>query len=488
MSSRSLVALLLATSVLGCREAPAPRPRPIPDPWLTAIEADLPRRGDEPKIGAIVFVVIDALRADYLGVYGSDRGLTPELDALGERSTVFESAFATSAWTRSSVTSMLTARYPTAAGVLGRGDVLPESATTLTEILGRRGFKTLGLSTNHNAGADVGFAQGFETFAVPPGRRSYPGDYQMVPAEHVTRAALDWVDAQDGESPLFLFLHYTDPHDPYLPQPEWNDPSVARGRFDGSRRSLEALDSTPREELTAHDLNRIVDLYEGEVAYVDRWVGRLFDGLEERGLGPENTLWIITADHGEGLWSHGWRGHGADLYEEMIRVPLILSAPGEATGRVAVPVSLLDLSPTVLSVLQWPQPETFQGHSLIPLLRGEDRPAPLVVIYSELSLGPFDLEMLRVGDMKLIKNRGLINERQAPYQLFDLAKDPHEQNDLFGQGHPEEARLIAALWRWNRAIARSSEPRRPGRLSELSPETLEAMKGLGYLSPVDEVR
>ncbi len=481
-----ILSILILTA---CRPAAEPVPKPIPEPLLTPTAAEIPRPRSRRPVQGVVIVVLDTLRWDYLGCYGSDRGLTPDLDTLAEESIRFERAYATSAWTRSSIASLLTARYPTACGTLGRADLLSETEVTLAEILGRQGFATHGLSTNVNAGAEFGFSQGFDSFTVPPGRDSYPDGFQMVPAEAVTHAALEWLDGRDAERPFLLFLHYTDPHDPYLPHEEWNDPRFSPGRFDGSRPSLQELDSTPPEELTALDRNRIVDLYSGEVAYCDRWIGALLDGLATRGLGRDETLMVVTADHGEGLWSHGWRGHGADLFEEMIRVPLLVRLPGETGGQsIETPVSLIDLSPTVLAHLGLPQPDSFQGHSWLPLLRGEDRPRALEYIYSELSLGPFDLESLRLDDWKLIKNRGLINEPQSPYQLYDLARDPDEQVDLIGTGHPLERHLIDALWMWNRAIAGTAEPRRPGRLTDLSPETVAAMRGLGYLGPVDEQR
>ena len=286
----------------------------VPDPPSPAVES-----ADQPPAG-VVLIVVDALRADHVGSYGSDQGLTPHLDELAEEGYVFENAIATSSWTRASIASMFSSRYPTAISVVGRDDSIGSSVVTVAEVLQVLGnFQTLGVSTNANAGAQYGFAQGFDTFLAPESEGSYPGDFAVPIAETVTRTALALLDERDLSRPFFLFLHYVDPHDPYLPHPGLLDSVEPSGRFDGSRRRLQEMDRTAPSDLTEADVERIKFLYAGEVKYADAWIGALLAGLRDRGL-HDDTLIVVTADHGEGLWDHAPRG-----------------APGEYGARAALP-------------------------------------------------------------------------------------------------------------------------------------------------------
>ncbi|RKY18160.1 MAG: hypothetical protein DRQ55_14085 [Planctomycetota bacterium] len=319
----------------------------------------------------VVLVVIDTLRADHLGAYGSTAGLTPNLDALAARSTVFEQCIAASSWTRSSMAALFASEYPTTLGVLGTTDVLPDAVTTLAEALSATGVQTLGATANRNAGARWGFSQGFDTFVSNMPRVSYPDDFGMVPAEALTAEGLRLLDARDAARPFLLFLHYTDPHDPYFAHPEFMPGPEPEGGFDGSRRDLRRMDAAGTAALTEQDKQRIRWLYASEVAYGDRWLGALLDGLAER-VGDE-VLLVVTADHGEGLWDHAERAHGKDLYEEMIRVPLLVRWPaswGLAPGRVPGVVQNLDVAPTVAAAMQLEAPGGWRGVDLFGVASG----------------------------------------------------------------------------------------------------------------------
>ncbi|MEQ8763772.1 MAG: sulfatase-like hydrolase/transferase [Planctomycetota bacterium] len=459
-------------------------PSGVPDPPFVPLAADGPRAETAgPRL--ILFLLIDALRADHLGIYGGQA--TPSLDRLAGGAYVFENATATSSWTRSSVASLFTSRYPTALGILSRTDSLPPGVPTLASQLAMfGGYRTVGISTNGNAGAGIGFAQGFEEFWVPEERRSYPDGFGMVPAEVVTKEALDWLDQRErGGERVFLFLHYTDPHDPYFEHEGLSPPPTASGRFDGSRSSLEAMDKEPQGSLTEDDKDRIRQLYAGEVHYVDHWIGELMKGLRVRGIPWEEMLLIVTADHGEGLWDHGERAHGTDLYQEMIRVPLFIRLPGmmkEDGRRIEEPVSLVDVAPTLLALCDIDKPRGFQGHDLSPLWRGESRSEAMRYIYSEMDYSGRDLESLRLGKHKLIRNRDLADREHPALELYDLEADPREMKNLAGRKLPIEDHLQAALFKWRRALT-ADAPEREGeeRLELLSPETLESLRRLGYI-------
>jgi arylsulfatase A-like enzyme len=370
--------------------------------------------------------------------------------------------------------------------VVGRYDALAPRHLTLPEILRAGGFETLWVVTNGNSGPRFGFAQGIDHFATPDLYAGYPDGFSLPTAEGVTRKGLQLVDERATDEPFFLFVHYVDPHDPYLPHPGLLAGPEPPGRFDGSRTDLKALDRTPSAELTEADYDRIKYLYAGEVKYCDSWVGELLRGLEERGL-RDDVLVVVTADHGEELWDHGARAHGATLYEEMIRVPLILDFPssaGELVARVDRPVSLVDVAPTILAVAGLPPAEELRGVDLTPLAAGARQAPRANFVYSEMDLDGRSLEAVRHGDSKLIRDRGRLDVEAL--ELYDLARDPSERCNLARQSPQEAARLQAAL----RDIARDlrADARAPLRVSAegLEPELLENLRALGYLGGADE--
>ncbi len=433
-----------------------------------------------PSAQGIVLVMIDTLRADHLGCYGSERGLTPNLDALAGRSQRFEEVRSTSSWTRSSVAAMFTGRHPAVLNVLGQEDAIPATSTTLAECLSAAGWRCLAVCTNKNASATWGFAQGFETYDEPEGTAGYPDDFAMVPAEVVTKRGLALLDTLEPGERFFLFLLYTDPHDPYLPHPELHPLPKNGARFEGSRRDLKRLDALPPQERTPPDEERIRQLYAGEVRYVDHWVGEFLAGLDARKLSSE-TLIALTSDHGEGLWDHGWRAHGHDLYQESVHVPLLLHLPGQERGRViSTPVSLVDLAPTLLARAGIVAPSPIEGRDLAPLWRSGERGTGSQRLYAELRLGRFELQAVWLDDAKLIHNCGKKSSR--PYELYDLAADPTEKHDLTGGvPHGLEEQLHRSLWRWNEYLTRNREEATHVSLEEVDDSVIEGLRGMGYL-------
>jgi arylsulfatase A-like enzyme len=436
-----------------------------------------------PRPAGTVLILVDTLRADHLGAYGSPLGLTPHLDDLAEGTTLFERAIAPSSWTRSTVASLFTSRYPTSIGVLGREDAIAGEVVTLAEVLEAAGFETLAVSTNRNAGPVYGFDQGFDRFEVPDLTASYPGDFPIHVAEGVTRKALRFLDERDPGRPFFLFLHYVDPHDPYLPHPGLLDVPEPAGRFDGSRRDLSRLDALPAAEITEPDRARIRHLYAGEVRYCDLWIGALLRGLEERRL-RDRVVVIVTSDHGEGLWDHGLRSHGRDLYEEQIRVPLIVDLPSAEADdrerrRVTEAVSLVDVAPTILAANGLAPEGAFRGADLMQLVRGRSRPRRHESVYSELALDGRDLEALRHRNQKLIRNRREVESRHT--ELYDLSVDPHERHDLAGVAQERRGELEAAIQALTAELCSEAVAAERVRESELDADTARSLAALGYL-------
>jgi len=430
----------------------------------------------------VLLILVDALRADHVGAYGSTLGLTPHIDALAARGVVFANAVAPSSWTRSSVASLLTSRYPSAIGVLGRRDAVAPSNPTLPEALRSGGLETMWVVTNGNSGPRFGFAQGIDRWETPDIYDGYPDGHMIHTAEGVTRKALRFLDDRSANKPFFLFAHYVDPHDPYLPHPGLLSRPQPAGRFDGSRTRLGILDRTPPGELTEADYDRIKYLYEGEVKYCDFWIGELLRGLQERGL-REDVLVVITADHGEELWERGARAHGGSLYQELVHVPLILDFPsshGDLEPRIDQPVSLVDVAPTIVAAFGIAQPEEFRGADLRPLAAGEAQPSRSQYIYSEIDVDGRSFEAVRSGNLKLIRDRTRARGVQD-LELYDLARDPAERSNLAQQLPLETARLERALDDIHRDLLAEATSSVRVDLAGLDRGSIENLRALGYL-------
>lgn len=442
-----------------------------------------------PLVGTIV-ILVDTLRADHLGCYGSELALTPVIDGVAARGALYERAVAPSSWTRPTVASLFASRYPSSIGVLGDEDAIASEVVTLAEVLRESGFETFAVGTNSHAGRAFGFDQGFERWEKPDILARYPDDFHKMPAEGVTKKGLELLDARLGGRPFFLYLHYIDPHDPYMPHPEQaaDDPEPA-GRFDGSRRDLAVLDAMRPGEVTEADRNRIRHLYAGEVRYCDHWIGKLLQGLEDRDL-RDRVLVVITSDHGEGLWDHGVRGHGLDLYEELVHVPLIVDAPaafdGDRPVRVTSPVSLIDVAPTILAAHGIEAPDDFRGLDLAPLAEGRQRARRRELVYTELKFAGRDLDALRHADFKLIRDRR--PDAGRALQLYDLAVDPGEKSNRALSEPSLAARLEGSLDGIARELLDHAEKSEHVALSEVDEETVENLRALGYLDAGSGVR
>ena len=469
----------------------AQRPDDLEPPFRAPPRVNPLDAANQPKI--ILFILVDTLRPDYLGCYGSDRGLTPNMDFLAESSYLFENALAPSSWTRPSVASIFTSCYPGAIGVHTMEDRLPEDLLTLAEVLKiHGGYYCVGVTTNGNSSREIGFAQGFDRYIFPTQtKQGYPGDFKLVTADIVTQMTLrdipKWLE-EAGNKPMFLFLHYVDPHDPYMPHPELMERPEPKGRFNGSRKELKEADRLARSnELTQLDRDRIEYLYSGEVRYSDLWVGNLFKGLLKR-IGAENLsrmLLILTADHGEGLWDHGDRQHGHIPYEEQIHVPLLVKLPGMLPGdaiRIPTPVSLIDLAPTLSKLCGIPKPLQFQGHDLMPIMKGESRPLAMEPVFSEVRHASSDHDCLVWGRKKVIRDRTQSANSKKATQLFDLEDDPGERNNLnrAGKSVKWSYAIKKLLGKWANAVKSGDQFTNQVDWDELDERTRESLRALGY--------
>jgi len=418
-------------------------------------------RAAPPERPNVLLVVVDTLRADHLTSYGYPRDTAPRIDELlARRGVVLEQAWSQAPWTLPSVVSFLTGRYP---GELLTDDKIeygiPPGAPSLAERFRRLGYRTAGFIANPTMHAGNGFARGFETFYTPDAKVSS----LRLHGDTITTRAVPWLRDHAGE-PFFAYVHFVDPHDPYLsPGVEATgitpfDPDYTgtvsgewpHGLFTGQ---LELPDPQ-------RDLRHLEALYDSEVRFVDGQVGHLLDALPPAVLA--DTLVVLTADHGEELFDHGWWKHGLTVFQEQLHVPFVVRWDRRlpAGRRVAAPVELVDLVPTLLAAVGEPPPPAADGSDLLPLLAGgppaDSRHADFA---QHLAGGPLRAAV-RLGDWKLA-----LFDRQARYEpenalqrthyrvalgrlarvaLYNLADDPGERHDAAGE-HPRIVERLAPL-------------------------------------------
>ena len=381
----------------------------------------------------IILVTVDTLRADRLGVYGSTKGLTPALDRFAQNALRFTSAVTQVPLTLPAHASMLTGLHPAGHGIrTNDGFRLGSGVATLAEALRGGGYAT---------GAFIGGAPLQASFGLDRGFDRYDDDFARAagaverPADDVVRAAISWID-QHPAQPLFAWLHLFDPHSPYTP---------------------------PAPFATAHPGAP----YDGEVAYTDAAIGRLFEHLQRSDLFSRAAI-IVVADHGESLGEHGERTHGTFLYDATVHVPLIVKLPGTTAARaVTAPVETADLAPTIASLADV-RLGAVDGQSLLPLVDGggdPDRPAYVESYYQNVLLGWSPLRAARTTRWKFI---------EAPHpELYDLENDPGELHNRVN----DRAGLAAGLQRALPSASGEVTARRTA-----TSEAAERVRSLGYSS------
>ncbi len=352
-------------------------------PSLTASsEAAVTRNGGaaappRKTVDNVILISIDSLRSDHVGCYGNPRNTSPTIDRLARAGVRFEMAFSTASWTTPSHMSMLTGRDVLSHGVITDFDELPAGVPTLAGSLQQAGVATKGIVSAPFVGSRYGFGRGFDDYDD----RTIPAPTQFdaerdEPAPIVTDLATRWLRQYNGK-PFFLFLHYWDVHFDYVPPAPYD--SMFDPDYTGSISGANFIrNKAVNRRMSRRDLDHILALYDGEIRWVDDHIARLLGVLDEIGL-SDRTAVIVTADHGDEFFEHGFKGHLRTLYREVVQVPLIVHVPGLSAGVVAQqPVSLVDLTPTVLDLLGVAAPAGVDGESLVPAMTGnplEGRPA-----------------------------------------------------------------------------------------------------------------
>lgn len=454
-----LLAGVVIGPVAGCRKA-AP----------TAAEPATP-----PAPPNVLLIVVDTLRVDKLGCYGSNLGATPRIDALAAEGVRFERSYSHAPWTTPAVASLLTSLYPLqhqAGGQLDKFTKLRDSVQTLAECLRDAGYATAAVINVDFLTRTFGMTQGFEQVSF----ETHLSNVEVRPAGRTTDAALTWI-RQPRDRPFFLMVHYFDPHLVYAPPLAYRRRFAAAEDRDnsdwvfGTREQIVALrdGEVSVDEAT---IRRAEKLYNGEVAYTDHEAGRLISGLDALGLGG-STIVVFTADHGEEFLDHGQFEHGHTLYDELVHVPLIIRYAGRLKPKtVRTVVSHVDVSPTLCELVGIEPEPSFVGRSLVGLLDGDSERDREVVLE-----GSFWGEPLRgwIHDgYKLV-----LDPNNGRAELYDLASDPHEQDDLREREPQRLGRMIEDF----QLLEKSMAAHDVGHAAEiqLTPEEAERLRSAGYL-------
>lgn len=428
----------------------------------------------EPEVRGVLFITLDTTRADYVGSLGGPEGVTPKIDALARRSTLFTHAVSETNVTNPSHVTMFSGLRAIEHGVHSNSARLPQTVRTLPAALRERGWRTAGFAAARHAGAEAGWT-GFEHL---------PAVSDVLDAAEVTDRVRPWLRAHAHER-FFVWVHYFDPHALYQPPP-----ALVRRFYQGDPRrgvgpriaQADYFRSFHRRPLGVW-LGAIRDtaypkaLYAAEIHYADRKIGRLLRELESVGRAGDTAI-VIAGDHGESLGEHEIYYDHAGLYEPQLRIPLVIHVPGAPARIWDRVVTTLDLAPTLEDLLGVSLGPGRAGRSLLPIVRSgvlPSPPEPEIVIHEHAHNAAV---AVRRGDWKLILTHPTYQPQEwdpAP-QLFDLSRDPGEQRNLAGFRPEIVAELSAWVQPWT--LLGVNPDAVPG---QLDPEAAAALRALGYL-------
>jgi arylsulfatase A-like enzyme len=479
---------------------------------LSDTQVPAPTSGNHRK--NVILITLDTVRADHLSLYGYARDTSPHLQQFARAATVYTRAIAASDMTLASHASIFTGLYPSQHGAhweLGRekdgvaigpefGLCLAANSRTLARILTSKGYRTMGIAANvpymqHAFHLD----QGFQYFSLPVPQifldQSCPfclradlahvlgrffavklSDLLYVRAEQVNREAFRLLDREKADSrPFFLFLNYMDAHEPYFPPAPYDVKYAGKDATMTVERywPIEFQALSGARPYTDQDRRRDESQYDGAIAYIDAELGALFARLEKLGL-YDNSIIVVTSDHGQSFGEKGLVGHGSSVYQEQVHVPLIIKYPGETHAEVEdALVSHVDLLPTILESMGYGT-GFLPGHSLVTPQRAqatifsESFPCDLLVSLSE--------RFRRIERAAFLGDFKLITSTAGTHQFYDLAVDPHEERNISDERLPAASALEAGLHNWESTI-----PVARPQPASLDRRAMESLKSLGYL-------
>ncbi len=457
----------------------------------------------------VLIYMIDTLRADHTSLYGYARDTTPYMKSLGAQGLVFDDCQVQATWTKPSVASLMTSLYSFTHGIRRDDDTIPKGATTLAEKLRAAGYVTASLLTNPLAGRLSGLQRGFdyvlEWQAVT--RHVNVKEDRATDSAALNRALFPWLEKHRDE-PFFVYAHATDPHAPYQPpaafEAKFADPAetpafdrdffklkklaLSHGGF-GVNRALCVKAGVDPGRFIA----RAVDRYDAKVLHNDWRFQQLTEKMRQLGI-LDNTLIVVVSDHGEEFWEHGWTGHGQSLYQELARGVLLMRHPKliPAPRRIAEPVQLIDVMPTVLDLLGLQIPETAQGQSLLPLIKGQPFQRRGLVMTSRFA-HPYSQrnELLpenhidSVGELdanwKLIYREKAKEVGMNKVELYDRRSDRGDTRNVAAENPREVDRMMTDIGKWMDRQRQVRNLLGQGAKATVDQQTLDHLRSLGYL-------
>lgn len=422
---------------------------------------------------SILLVTIDTLRADHLPFYGYTRDTAPFLSTLAGASTTYANAYSTSSWTVPAVASMVTGVYPHSHGAIhgfvkddkvARQEALPSSLPVLAESLQQLGYRTFGVVANLHLDRQFGFARGFDRFRC----------VGFTSADRVNATALQWREQLDvARGPVFLWLHYFDPHHQYHDRQPFFDAFKPP-----SAECIAQVRNTTFEQIVAKWMKTpdpsvaplVQSHYDSEIRYVDQHLRALFHELPFL----DRCFAVFTSDHGEEFLDHGTTGHGLNLYNETVRVPLVVRPPGGGAPAYRTDtVSLIDVAPTILAAAGGTAPAEWQGAVIVDR-HGSPVPHPDRMVLSDLAR---NRRLPRKGALAGSRWKIVVNIDTGVAELFDLRRDPRERVDLAA----DNARLVGAFFARLDALIRSLPPAPDTVTHAVDEQTAEQLRLLGYV-------
>lgn len=445
----------------------------------------------------IIIITIDALRADHLSCYGYDKIKTTNIDEFAKDSIIFRNAFPTTSWTTPSMMSMLTGKHPTVHGCIDIHHATPKSILLISQILKSYNYQTYAIVANKQLYYKYGFSRGFDKYL------EY-GDIQCLKYFRETRVYLvskmiqttllekinilkdttQWVTNEfkiflnnKNKEPFFLWVHYLDPHGPYSPPKEYIPDA-----YESSENSWNYLKSTTLSydcgNLNKKNMSSILNLYDGEILYVDDKLGKVLDLIKERKI-YDNSLIIISSDHGEEFWEHNGTGHGLTLYKEVLNIPLIVKLPYGYNSNPTIttfnnPVQLTSIPRTILQILGINGYKAFGENSILDItnsFNNEDNN-----LFYETTLENPYLMKIRTENYSLI-----YNQKSEKVKLYNLNSDPYEQNDISNSSPEKRDELLKKLLLWKEEELVEKKIYGEANNMGMDTESLEEIRGLGYI-------
>jgi len=422
----------------------------------------------------VILIVVDTLRADHVDCYGNKRTTTPHIDALAREGILFKNAISTAPWTLPSVASILTSQYPSVLGIREEYVKLDQRFTLLPEVLKNHDYSTYGVTSAPLVTSNIGFGRGYDDY-----NEEHLSGHESVSSPGVTEQSVSFVK-KPHTKPFFLFSYYFDPHYNYILHKKYNYYPSYKGKL-RSNHSISAL-WRYRDQFSKDDIKYLVSLYDSEIAFTDEHIGKLINELKKQGM-YDNSVIIITADHGEEFMERGWIGHSITLHQELIRVPLIMKFPGLEARKINTPVSLIDIMPTICSYLGIQIPNGLDGQAINIKTGSSMIKRPVFSetfnpqVHREGPIEPIAFRSVVLGNMKLI-----YDEKKNLAFIYDLSKDPYEQYNLADAKQEEHVKLKALLSEWINYVEKKRIKGPQQDVNDLfTPEQREQLKSMGYL-------